>query len=168
MFRFLDLLSISKADIVGWSDGAIIGLDLAIRYPQRTGKVFAFAPNTQTSGVKEGVENNLTFAAFIKRAGKEYVQLSPTPKNYDGFVQKISHMWANQPSWSDADLAKIHSPVLIAGGDHDEAIQRDHLEYIAATIPGAGLLILPRTSHFAFLQDPSLFNTAVEHFLDEK
>ncbi|RMR03572.1 putative hydrolase, alpha/beta hydrolase fold family [Pseudomonas savastanoi pv. glycinea] len=77
-------------------------------------------------------------------------------------------MWTTQPSWSDADLAKIHSPVLIADGDHDEAIRRDHLEYVAATIPGAGLLILTKTSHFAFIQDPLFFNTAVEHFLDEK
>lgn len=162
----LDTLKIAKADIVGWSDGAIIGLDLAIRHPERTGKVFAFAPNTQTSGVKEGVEKNPTFAAFIERAGKEYAKLSPTPKEYDGFVEQISHMWASQPNWSDADLQKITSPVLIVDGDHDEAIKRDHLEYIAATIPHAGLLILPNTSHFAFIQDPAFFNAAVTHFLD--
>ncbi|RMR03591.1 putative hydrolase [Pseudomonas savastanoi pv. glycinea] len=48
--KVLDLLNISKADIVDWSDGAIIGLDLAIRYPQRTGKVFAFAPNSNLWG----------------------------------------------------------------------------------------------------------------------
>ena len=39
---------------------------------------------------------------------------------------------------------------------------------MAATIPGAGLLILPNTSHFAFLQDPALFNAAVLGFLDSK
>ena len=38
------------------------------------------------------------------------------------------------------------APVLVADGDHDEAIKRAHTEYIAATIPGAGLLILPNTS----------------------
>ena len=53
-------------------------------------------------------------------------------------------------------------------GDHDEAIKREHTEYIAATIPGAGLLILPNTSHFAFLQDPALFNAALLDFLDSK
>lgn len=168
VIKVLDLLNIPKADIVGWSDGAIIGLDLAMRYPERTGKVFAFAPNTLTSGVKKGVETNPTFAAFIKRAGEEYARLSPTPGHYDDFVEQISHMWAKQPNWSDAELLKIHTRVLIADGDHDEAIKREHLEHIAATIPGAGLLIMPSTSHFAFIQDPSFFNTAVQHFLDEK
>ena len=50
-------------------------------------------------------------------------------------------------------------------GDHDEAIKRPHTEYIAATIPGAGLLIQPNVSHFSFLQDPEQFNEAVLHFL---
>jgi len=49
-----------------------------------------------------------------------------------------------------------------------EAIKRAHTEYIAATIPGAGLLILPNTSHFAFLQDPTLFNAALLHFLGDR
>lgn len=168
VIALLDQLQIPRADFVGWSDGAILGLDLAMRYPQRVGKVFAYAANTQTSGVKEGVENNPTFAAYIERAGQEYARLSPTPKEYPAFVEQIGHMWASQPNWSDADLARIKAPVLIVDGDHDEAIKREHTEYMAATIPGAGLLILPNVSHFAFLQDPGLFNAALEHFLDEK
>ncbi|BAQ76570.1 alpha/beta hydrolase [Pseudomonas sp. Os17] len=168
VIALLDQLKIPRADFVGWSDGAILGLDLAMRYPQRVGKVFAYAANTQTSGVKEGVENNPTFAAYIERAGREYARLSPTPKEYPAFVEQIGHMWASQPNWSDADLARIKTPVLIVDGDHDEAIKREHTQYMAATIPGAGLLILPNVSHFAFLQDPGLFNAALEHFLDEK
>jgi pimeloyl-ACP methyl ester carboxylesterase len=161
----LDQLKIPKADIVGWSDGAILGLDLAQRHPTRVGKVFAFAANSQTSGVKDNVDKDPTFAAYIERAGKEYAKLSPTPKEYDAFVEQISHMWASQPNWSDADLGKIRTPVLIVDGDRDEAIKRDHTEYLAATIPGAGLLILPNASHFAFLQDPALFNAALLQFL---
>ncbi len=168
VIALLDQLKIPRADFVGWSDGAILGLDLAMRYPQRVGKVFAYAANTRTSGVKEGVEHNPTFAAYIERAGQEYTRLSPTPTEYPAFVEQIGHMWASQPNWSDGDLAKIKTPVLIVDGDHDEAIKREHTEYMAAAIPGAGLLILPNVSHFAFLQDPGLFNAALEHFLDEK
>lgn len=164
----MDTLKLPRADIVGWSDGAIIGLDLAMRYPQRTGKVFAFAPNTKTSGVKDTVTDTRTFDAFTERAGKEYARLSPTPDGYDAFVEQIGQMWASQPNWTDADLQKITSPVLIVDGDHDEAIKLDHLIYIAQTIPKAGLLILPDTSHFAFMQDPGFFNTAVLHFLGDE
>jgi pimeloyl-ACP methyl ester carboxylesterase len=162
----LDALRIQTADIVGWSDGAIIGLDLAIRYPSRIKKVFAFAANTRTSGVQEGVEKNPTFARFIERAGHEYAKLSATPKQYEAFVKQISHMWDSEPNWSNAELKSIHAPVWVVDGDHDEAIKRAHTEYIAATIPGAGLLILPNVSHFAFIQNPALFNAALLQFLD--
>ncbi|MFC2250384.1 alpha/beta fold hydrolase [Labrys portucalensis] len=164
----LDKLKIKKADIVGWSDGAILGIDLAIRHPDRVNKVFAFAANTVTSGVKDGVDKNPTFAAYIERAGREYAKLSPTPKEYEAFVGQISQMWATQPSWTDVQLKAIKTPVLVVDGDHDEAIKREHTEHIAATIPGAGLLILPNASHFAFLQDPALFNAALLGFLDGK
>ena len=81
------------------------------------------------------------------------------------FASVIGKMWAEQPNWSDAQLKAIDTPVLVVDGDHDEAIKREHTEYIAATIPHAGLLILPNTSHFAFLQDPRQFNFAILHFL---
>jgi len=113
------------------------------------------------------VEKNPTFAAFVKRAGHEYDAYSATPKEYDAFVKQISKMWASQPDWTDAQLKAVTAPVLVADGDHDEAIKREHTEYIASTIPRAGLLILPNASHFAFLQDPELFNYAVLHFLDD-
>ena len=164
----MDALKIPKADIVGWSDGGILGIDLALRHKDRVGKVFAFAANTVTSGVVEGVEKNPTFAAYIERAGREYAVHSATPKEYDAFVDQISKMWADQPNWSDDQLKAIDTPILIVDGDHDEAIKRAHTEYIAATIPHAGLLILPNVSHFAFLQDPGMFNFAILHFLGDE
>jgi pimeloyl-ACP methyl ester carboxylesterase len=164
----MDSLKIAKADIVGWSDGGILGIDLALRHKDRIGKVFAFAANTVTSGVKDGVEKNPTFAAFIERAGHEYAAHSATPKEYSAFVDQISKMWAEQPNWSDAQLKAIDTPILVADGDHDEAIKREHTEYIAAMIPHAGLLILPGTSHFSFLQDPRQFNFAILHFLGDE
>jgi pimeloyl-ACP methyl ester carboxylesterase len=164
----MDSLKIAKADIVGWSDGAILGIDLAMRHKDRVGKVFAFAANTVTSGLKEGVEKNPTFAAYIARAGREYVERSATPKDYNAFVEQISRMWAEQPNWSDAQLKAIDTPILVVDGDHDEGIKLEHTEYIAATIPHAGLLILPNVSHFAFLQDPRQFNFAILHFLGDE
>ncbi len=164
----MDVLKIPKADIVGWSDGGILGIDLAMRHKDRVGKVFAFAANTVTSGVVEGVEKNPTFAAFIGRAGHEYAEHSATPKQYDAFVDQISKMWADQPNWTDDQLKAIDTPILVVDGDHDEAIKRAHTEYIAATIPHAGLLILPNVSHFAFLQDPDQFNFAILHFLGDE
>jgi pimeloyl-ACP methyl ester carboxylesterase len=164
----LDVLHIERAAVVGWSDGGILGLDLAIRHPGRVSKVFAFAANTDPSGVVAGVEKNPTFAAFIRRAGQEYRTLSATPRDYDAFVNAISKMWATQPNWTAKQLGAIRTPVLVVDGDHDEAIKRPHTEKIAAAIPGAGLLILPDTSHFSFLQDPDQFTWNILHFLAQQ
>jgi pimeloyl-ACP methyl ester carboxylesterase len=164
VLALMDYLKIPKAALVGWSDGAIIGLDIAIRHPERLTKLFAFAANSDPSGVKD-IEKSPVFTAFIERARKEYEKLSPTPKEYDAFVAQITKMWETQPHFTDADLAGIKVPTWIVDADHDEAIKRENTLYMADHIPDSGLLLLPETSHFAFIQDPALFNDAVLHFL---
>jgi pimeloyl-ACP methyl ester carboxylesterase len=161
----MDYLKIQKADVVGWSDGAIIGLDIAMNHPDRISRLFAFAANSTTAGLKPDIDKNPTFAAFIERAGQEYRKNSPTPDQYDAFLAQIGNMWASQPNWTAADLGRIKTPVMIADGDHDEAIRREHTEELAKEVPGAKLLILPGVSHFAMLQNPAEFNAAVLKFL---
>ena len=119
----MDKLGIQKAAIVGWSDGAIIGLSLAMNHPDRVARLFAFAANSDPSGVKD-VDKSPVFTEFIARGEKEYEALSATPKDYKQFVEEISAMWAKQPNWTKADLARITVRTWIVDGDHDEAIDR--------------------------------------------
>jgi pimeloyl-ACP methyl ester carboxylesterase len=163
----LDYLKIDKTALVGWSDGGIIGLDIAMNHPERLTKVFAQAANSKVDGVKPDVMQNKTFAGYIDKAGEVYRKISPTAGEYDAFVEQISNMWASQPNWSDDDLKKIKTPVAIVLGDHDEAITREHTDYMAKTIPGAKLVILKDASHFAMLQDPEGYNKAVRDFIDK-
>jgi pimeloyl-ACP methyl ester carboxylesterase len=160
----MDFLKLPKAAIVGWSDGAILGLDIAQRHPERLSKVFAFAANSDPSGVAD-IGNSPVFNGYIARAGKEYEAMSPTPSEYKAFLAQITKMWGTQPNWTDDDLQKIATPVWIVDGDHDEAIKRENTEFLAANIPGSGLLLQPEVSHFSFLQDPEQFSADVLHFL---
>jgi pimeloyl-ACP methyl ester carboxylesterase len=160
----MDRLHIKRAAIVGWSDGAIIGLDIAMHHPDRVAKLFAFAANSDPSGVAD-IAHSPVFNAFIARAEREYEALSPTPHDYKGFLAQITKMWETQPHWTAADLARIAVPTWIVDADHDEAIKRENTEFMAAHIPNAGLLIEPEVSHFAFLQDPDQFTADVLHFL---
>jgi pimeloyl-ACP methyl ester carboxylesterase len=161
----MDALKVPRAAVVGWSDGAIIGLVLAMKDPDRLTRVFAFAANMDPSGVKPDVLTNPTFSRFGTEAASSYARLSPTPGDFDDFAKAINRMWHTEPNYVAADLAHIATPAAIVDGDHDEAIKRDHTEYLARTIPGAKLVILPGVSHFAMLQDPTQFNAAVLAFL---
>ena len=164
VLALMDHLGIKKAAIVGWSDGAIIGLDIAMHHPEHVSKLFAFAANSDPSGVADIAKSDV-FNAYIARAGEEYKRQSPTPTEYKAFVEEITKMWETQPKWTDADLARIKVPTWIVDADHDEAIKRENTEFMAAHIPGAGLLIQPEVSHFSFLQDPEQFTGDLLHFL---
>lgn len=161
----LDHLGFDKVDLIGWSDGGIIGLDIALNNPGRLNRLFAHAANVTIDGVDPAVATNATFGAYIERMGADYARLSPTPDEYDPFVEQIAAMWASQPAWTDAELATITTPVAIVLGEHDEAITRAHTEHMAAVIPGAELVILPGVSHFAMLQAPDEYNAAIRAFL---
>jgi pimeloyl-ACP methyl ester carboxylesterase len=150
--------------VFGWSDGAIIGLDLAMRHPARISRLFAFAANFDPSGVAD-IASSPVFTAFIERAGKEYEQLSPTPKDFPEFRAAIEQMWDMQPRYTAEQLGKIAIPVWIVDGDHDEAIERPHTEELARLVPGSGLLIQPQVSHFSFIQDPRQFDEDVLRYL---
>jgi pimeloyl-ACP methyl ester carboxylesterase len=164
----LDHLGIDQVALVGWSDGGIIGLDIAIRHPERLSRLFAFAANYTPAGVKPSVADDPTFNAYIERAGKEYARLSPTPDELDAFVEQISQMWATEPNYTKEQLRAIPVPTVIFDGDHDEAIEPAHTAEMAQLIPGAKLVIMNDASHFAMWQQPEAFNAAVLDFLAGK
>ena len=161
----LDYLKIGKTALVGWSDGGNIGLDIAMKHPERLTKLFAQAANVTVDGVDPAVATNATFGAYIERMGKDYARMSKTPGQFNAFVEQISQMWATQPAWTKEQLGAITVPTAIVLGDHDEAITRAHTEYMASAIPGAKLIILKDASHFAMLQDPAGYTKAVVDFL---
>ncbi len=162
----LDSLGIAKVDLVGWSDGGIIGLDIAMTHPERLDRLFAHAANITVDGVNPAVGTDAVFGAYITRMGVDYAKMSPTPDNFAPFVAQISEMWATQPNWTDAQVAAITVPVAIVVGEHDEAILPEHTAKIAGLIPGAELVILPGVSHFAMLQAPGEYTAAVRAFID--
>ena len=101
----LDFLKIDKVALVGWSDGGIIGLDIAIRHPERLSRLFAFAANYTPEGGRD-VADDPTFNAYIARARTDYGSLSPTPGEFDAFVKQISKMWAIEPRLFQGAVAR--------------------------------------------------------------
>ncbi|MEA2664582.1 MAG: hypothetical protein QOI11_1526 [Candidatus Eremiobacteraeota bacterium] len=160
----MDALGLERAAVAGWSDGAIVGLVLAMQRPERITRVFAFGCNMDLSGVKPDSPSDLVARVF-GRAVADYARLSPTPGEFERTSAAVNRMMKTQPAYGALDLARIGTPVAIVAGENDEFIEREHSEYLARTIPGATLTILPGVTHFAPLQRPAEFNTALLAFL---
>ena len=165
VLALLDYLTLTRVNLVGWSDGAIIGLAIAMRHPERLRRLFAYGANSDPSGARPDMGGNATWTNYIERTRGEYRQLSPTPQDYETFLEQIQAMWAQQPNFTAAQLKRIRVRTAIVDGAHDEAIKPEHTQYLARTIPGAKLIILPDVSHFGMLQNPQEFGDAVTDVL---
>ena len=160
----MDHLSLDKAALVGWSDGACVALVLASKAPARVAGVFFFACNMDPGGTKQ-IEPSPLLDRCFSRHRKDYAMLSATPADFDQFVSAVGLMMRTQPNYTKEDLGAIEVPVIVALGEHDEFIKREHANYLADAIPGAALIILPGVSHFAPLQRPDEFNATVLAFI---
>jgi pimeloyl-ACP methyl ester carboxylesterase len=162
----MDAIHLEKAGLVGWSDGACTALILAAKAPSRAAGVFFFACNMDPSGVKP-FEATPTLNRCFARHAKDYTQLSATPEHFKNFVEDVSLMGRTQPNYSAHDLAKINVPVVVVQSEHDEFIKLEHAEYLARSIPNAEFVLLNGVSHFAPLQRPQQFNTAMLAFISK-
>ncbi|WP_028612590.1 alpha/beta fold hydrolase [Paenibacillus harenae] len=161
----MDALHLEKAGLVGWSDGAVIAMILAMKAPTRVAGVFFFGCNMDPSGAKEITEISPILARCLRRHAKDYAQLSATPDQFEAFSEAVSLMMQTEPNYSAYDLAQIRVPVAIVHSEHDEFIMREHAEYLARSIPNAELVNLHSVSHFAPLQRPEQFNLPMLEFL---
>lgn len=166
VLAMLDHLGIASAAMVGWSDGACIGMVLAKQAPERVAGVFFFGCNMDPGGTNVEIAASPLLDRCFGRHTKDYAALSATPDDFKAFVSAVGRMMASEPNYTAADLAGITVPVVIVQSEHDEFIKPEHARYLADNIPGAKLVELKGVSHFAPLQRPDLFNGAVLAFLE--
>jgi pimeloyl-ACP methyl ester carboxylesterase len=155
----LDYLEIPVVSIVGWSDGAITGLQLAMVHADRVSKLFAFGANTSVDGLKK--DQTGVLATFVERSKIEYKQLSPSPEKWSQLLRGLRVMWHTEPNFTKQVLESLKVPTTVSDGDHDEIINLEHTKSMAREIPSAHLAIQREVSHFAMLQNPDQFNRAV-------
>jgi pimeloyl-ACP methyl ester carboxylesterase len=163
----MDALHLKKVSFVGWSDGAIISLIMAMKNPERVNRVYAFGASMNTDAAVSGTFTSPILSEVAARLVKDYARISPTPDKFGTLHLALETMQKKEPNYTTKELAAIKvAKIAIADGDHDEFITRAHTDYLAVTIPGAKLIVLPNVSHFAPWQDPTTFNNSIIRFLD--
>ena len=153
---FLDQQGISKAHILGFSDGGNIALTFALRYPERVDRLILNGANLFPAGVKTGVQLPIVLGYHIASVfGKR------NPKARKN--AELLGLMVNEPHFKPEELQAMSIPTLVIAGDRD-MIKDEHTRLIHRSIPNSQLAILPG-DHFLANRRPQAFNHAVEDFL---
>ena len=154
----LDQMKIDSAYVVGWSDGGINGLLMAIRHPGKVRKLAITGANLRpdTTAVPQEVWDLVTptYEGLKAKTDKNEMEKKGL---------KLLRLLVENPHIPLSDLQKINCPTLVIGGDHD-VIREEHTLEIYKNIPNAYLWILPNSGHSTPIAYASEFNTKVDAF----
>jgi pimeloyl-ACP methyl ester carboxylesterase len=148
----LEHLNLGAVNVVGWSDGGVEALLLAIRHPEKVKKLVSMAANLTPQGL------NPDAVAFIRDILKD-------PK-IPARDRKVTEMMLSEPQIKVTELEKITVPALILASDHD-MISDEHTLDIFHHIPNAQLQIFANATHMIPFDDPDRFNSVVATFLQK-
>ncbi len=166
--KVVNALGIDSFFVVGWSDGGIIGLDIAMTAPKRMKKLVAIGSNARVDGLTDealnAVKNMSADAEGLRGLRQFYTLIAPSPSHFPELIRKIQFMWLSQPNYSADDLRSIQASTLLILGDHD-AVRLDHGKEMAKLIPRCELLVIGDASHWVPLERPLEVNAAIVRFL---
>jgi pimeloyl-ACP methyl ester carboxylesterase len=182
---YLDANALGSVHVIGYSDGAILALLLALEHPERVRSVVSISGNLDPSAFDRSAEHerlSLSPGSPASTTGADasghedepekpdlerlhYDQLSPDgPEHAEVVLGKLFRLWTTEPNIDPARLADITAPTLIMAGDRD-SIRPDHSLLIAASIAGARLCIVPGASHGLLAEQPRLISLVIGDFL---
>jgi pimeloyl-ACP methyl ester carboxylesterase len=167
MIAFVERVVGGPAYVVGHSDGAPVGLLMALARPDLVRRLVAADGVFHQSGWAPGVidldeETVAFFTAY-------HDEVSPDgPGHFPVFHAKMRRMHGSEPTLTVADLAGYPGPALVMVGDHDDEIPIGHTYALFEGLPDAQLCVVPGTGHGMPADKPELFNRLVTDFLLEE
>jgi pimeloyl-ACP methyl ester carboxylesterase len=165
MLKLLDKLGIAETDVVGWSDGGIVGLDLAMQHPERVKRLVVYGAGYDVDGLDNDKCPTPPAEEEIAPIRDFYKSIAPDPNHWPVFYEKSIEMWRTQPHYSMADLGTIKAPTLVMAGEFD-CVKRQHTDQLAKAVPGASEEIIKGATHVAPLFQPDVVNPYILKFLE--
>lgn len=167
----MDVLKVDSAAIVGFGDGGIIGLYLAINHPERVRKLVAIGANykVDTSVVYHEVLDKVKawdsdkVYSFVRNNFRGW----PNDKLLGPFTERMKTMLLTEPNLNTGDLKKIKCPALFITGDHD-IIKMSHTSEMFENVQRGYLAVIPGTRHYPQKEKPGVVNSIIMDFLSKK
>ncbi|WP_242095130.1 alpha/beta fold hydrolase [Aestuariivivens sediminicola] len=162
-YKLLNHLNLNSVNIIGQSDGGIIGLLMAIEYPDKVNKLIAAAPNLRP-------DSTALHQWSIDKMNSDLKKVEEQIKKGDNSNETIRRKalitkMLKYPNIETEELKKINAPVLLVFGDSDY-MPFEHIIEIYENIPKANLFIVPSAGHRAYRLEPEIFNLMAERFFN--
>jgi pimeloyl-ACP methyl ester carboxylesterase len=151
----------APAHLVGWSDGGIIALLVALQRPDLVKSIVAIGTNYH---FRHGGEP-MSAWPITEKDRLEHAERSPDPASaIDEKTERMREIWNSEPALTLEEIQKIKCPTLVLAGD-DELFSLEHITSLYEALPHGQLAIIPGTSHFVIKEKPDLVQTIIANFL---
>ena len=165
---FLESVVKEPAHLVGWSDGGVVGLLVAIARPDLVRKLVVIGANTNPGGAvpeAHAISETDPEDPSLEMFRGLYAAASPDgPEHWPIMFAKFAEMVTKQPDIKTDELARIKSPTLVVAGD-DDMVTLEHTVDLYRAIEGSELAIVPGASHALIFEKPDVINRIVLDFL---
>ena len=151
------------AHLVGWSDGGIVGLLVALRRPDLVRKLVVVGTNYHFEGTVPAEMD--PDSPVLGELGNAYIARSPDgAAHLDVVMKKSFRMFRSEPTLTTADIARISAPVLVLAGD-DDLVALTHTVSLYEALPEGQLAVIPGASHGLPLEQPEAVSRLIVAFL---
>jgi pimeloyl-ACP methyl ester carboxylesterase len=176
---FMDAVKLKKMDVFGYSMGAAVGLQLAIRHPQKVSKLAAASIAYDAEGWQPNFKAlipQMTVDMFLAMPlAADHRRLAANPNGFSALVSKLIALEKEPMAWSN-EVKSLKTPVLVVAGDADVATLEHSVAMfrllgggvmgdMGKPLPTSRLAVMPATSHTAVISQPELLHALIEPFL---
>jgi pimeloyl-ACP methyl ester carboxylesterase len=172
--QVLTEVGVDRADVVGFSLGGLVTVELARRHPERVGRLVLASTHTRPDGFHDkirspdaqpGVGRMPTEDDF--RAWEEaYRAVAPDPDHFTAIAAKVSAFVGSLQGWSDDELRELTVATLVLIGDND-FVRVEHAARMQEVLPDARLAVVPGATHVGLLHETDLVMPILRRFLGD-
>jgi len=165
---FMEAVGLESAHLVGWSDGALVGLLVALERPELVRKLVLIGQYVSLDGARpeqKALMDWFTAEKFPPGLKQAYAAVSPDgPEHFGAVIDKLLPVWRGDPGIGPAELERVTAPTLVLLGDED-CLTIEHAAAVQRALPDAQLAVVPGASHALPLEKPELTNRLILDFL---
>ncbi|QBS43932.1 alpha/beta fold hydrolase [Nocardia sp. CS682] len=182
----LRALNVERADVMGYSQGGGVALQLALRHPTLVDKLVSMSATYRKDGwypaVLAGIESISATAFAGTPIEQAFMEHTPDATAFGAYLEKMKVLNINDQNISDAEMRSMSAKTMVIVGDAD-AVKPEHAlamfklrgggdEEAAASgmlqkVPAARLVMLPATSHIGISGETTVLAPMVSAFLDD-